>query len=206
MTSNLLKSILKRNLGNNNDNIRAYDIFLSYHWKDQVEVIKLHRELVKYYHVWLDLVEIRVGDDLNERIDNAIQNSKLFICCMNNDYLNAHNCRYELVKAQSEKKDIYILPFEKLFINESLMSEYKIKFDNIYELNNIKSGINIDQDISSILKFIFGNNLKYVSIFFINFLNNLTILIFLFCFLKPVSKHNLKKIYNSIPSVQAYRA
>jgi hypothetical protein len=164
----MLKSILKRNIISKlNNNNNSHDIFLSYNWKDQVEVIKLHRELEKYYHVWLDLVEIKAGDDLNERIDSAIKDSNVFICCLNNEYLNTHNCRYELMKAQNEKKTIFILPFEKLNINESLLSEYTIKIENIYELRNVTNGINIDKDISSILEFIVGNNKNYVRFLFV---------------------------------------
>lgn len=162
-TKSLLKTVLKRNSKNfylnNNNKHKTFDIFLSYHVKDQVEVIKLHRELSKYYNVWLDLVEIKIGDDLNERISQSIQNSNLFICCLNNEYLDSPNCRYELMKAQKEDKSIYILPFEKLlYINEDhLVSEYDIKNENIYELNN---EISIDKDITSILEFIFGINIK----------------------------------------------
>jgi hypothetical protein len=173
LSKSLLKTVLKRNFlinyqTNNNNKLKSYDIFLSYHWKDQVEVIKLHRELVKYFNVWLDLVEIKLGDDLNECIDNAIQNSNLFICCLNSEYLNAFNCKYELIKAQREDKPIYILPFEASICANSknyLMSEYEIKCENIYE---VKNKIRIDKDISTIIEFILGtdNAENYVIKFF----------------------------------------
>jgi hypothetical protein len=180
LSKSLLKTVLIRNFlinyqtnnNNNNNKLKSYDIFLSYHWRDQVEVIKLHRELVKYFNVWLDLVEIKIGDDLNECINNAIQNSNLFICCLNSEYLNTFNCKYELIKAQREDKKIYILPFEaSISVNSKnyLMSEYEIKCDNIYELKN---KISIDKDISTILEFILGtDNAENYVIKFLN-LNN----------------------------------
>ena len=212
MTSkSLLKTVLKRNFRNfyinnqTNNNInkqKSYDIFLSYHWKDQVEVIKLHRELVKYFNnVWLDLVEIKVGDDLNESINNAIQNSNLFICCLNNEYLNSFNCKYELIKAKREDKPIFILPFEgdSIFLNKNyLMSEYEIKCENIYELAN---KISIDRDISTVLEFIFGIEIIYTVSF--SFHQNYSFSIYFQ--LKPVSKKVKREIYNSIYSVNAYR-
>lgn len=94
----------------------SFDVFLSYHWKYHNEIINLHRILTHQgYKVWLDLVEIRFGDHLEERVQNAIRNSASFICFLSEDYIRTKNCELEFYCACNESKKVYIILMEPLY-------------------------------------------------------------------------------------------
>lgn len=169
---------------------KKYDIFLSYHLKNQIEVIKLHCGLVKYFRVWLDIVELKFGDNLNDEIETAIKNSSIFVCCLNNDYLTTDNCKYELIKAKNENKTIYVLPFEQQlnYIHDQLIiSEYIDKIDckKIYKplsCTNLNC-FQIDREISSILNFLFNEYQNNVIIIILLFKHILFLLLSIFYFI-----------------------
>ena len=93
-----------------------FDLFLSYDWQYHNEIINIHRILSKKgFRVWLDLVEIKFGDHIEERIQNAIRNSNAFICFISDDYIRSKNCEMEFYYACNENKKIYMILMEPLY-------------------------------------------------------------------------------------------
>lgn len=122
-----------------NNDLNLYDVFLSYHWTFHNEIINLHRILTNQgYKVWLDLVEIRFGDHLEERVENAIKLSGTFVCFLSEDYINSKNCELELRFAFEKKKKMYVIFLEStnemsFNLNKFLASlNEKDIFNNIY--------------------------------------------------------------------------
>ena len=122
-----------------NIDLNLYDVFLSYHWTFHNEIINLHRILTNQgYKVWLDLVEIRFGDHLEERVENAIKLSGTFVCFLSEDYINSKNCELELRFAFEKKKKMYVIFLEStnemsFNLNKFLASlNEKDIFNNIY--------------------------------------------------------------------------
>jgi hypothetical protein len=47
--------------------VKLYNFYLSYHWKNLTEAIKLHKLLITNgYKAYLDLVEMKFGDNIDE--------------------------------------------------------------------------------------------------------------------------------------------
>ena len=114
-------------LQNEQSNIVAtFDIFLSYHWCYHTEIINLHRILTKQgFKVWLDLVEIKIGDHLEERVKNAIRLSTVFIGFYCDSYVQCKNCELELSYAIMEQKNIFILSLNSTGKHEEKLNAAK---------------------------------------------------------------------------------
>lgn len=95
------------------------DIFLSYQWDSQQEVLKLKEFLIKNgYQVWMDLTGLSGGDTLTEKLAEAISNSKIVICCITRKYAKSTMCRKEIHFAINEGKPLIPLMFEDVKISE----------------------------------------------------------------------------------------
>lgn len=92
----------------------AYDIFISYEYENKDIVLKLYENLTQTFglKVWMDLKCIRIGDNLSERILNALKSSKILVSCMTKSYSLTTNCQKEFLVADSLRKKMVILMFE----------------------------------------------------------------------------------------------
>ena len=120
----------------NNETPKYYDIFLSYHWNYHNEAINLHRVLTNQgIKVWLDLVEIKFGDLIESRIEQAVRSSYAFVCCYNNDYIKSKNCELELRSALAANCKIFVLCLDSSFSNNNCSKKRfaNKNVDNFYE-------------------------------------------------------------------------
>lgn len=94
---------------------QKYNIFLSYQWNIQNEVLLLYTFLTsKGYKVWMDMSNIKIGRELTKELVHGILDSELFIACINKDYVKSDACSSEIHYANGVKKPILPLMFEKL--------------------------------------------------------------------------------------------
>ncbi|XP_025078090.1 uncharacterized protein LOC112554514 isoform X2 [Pomacea canaliculata] len=90
------------------------DIFISYPPGSQNEAqsLKEHLEMAGYT-CWLDLEHLEVEDELFQKIQSRIEEVKVVICCINEDYFKSHVCEKEVtISAQLEKPIIPLLSEE----------------------------------------------------------------------------------------------
>ena len=71
-------------------NIYQYDIFLSHASEDKDFATPLFEELNKEYRVWYDENNIRMGNTLEQIINNGLKNSKYGMVILSNNYLNCN--------------------------------------------------------------------------------------------------------------------
>ena len=95
------------------------DLFISYQWDNQQDVIKLKEFLKRNnFQVWMDIAGLSAGDTLTEKLSQAILNSKIIICCITKKYAESTMCRKEIHFAINEKKPIIPLMFEYVKMSE----------------------------------------------------------------------------------------
>lgn len=93
-----------------------YDIFISYSKKNQKWVNRLVNDLKNHdIRVWIDSVDIYVGDIFREKIEEGIKNSKYFCLIISNQSMKSYFVRkLELEAAfklmSSKKRESFILP------------------------------------------------------------------------------------------------
>jgi len=91
----------------------SFDIFLSY--TDEEQAVELHTFLTDLgYKVWLDLIEVAAGKFMFDAIADGIQNSKLFMCCVNTEYTKSRVRKSELGFAYNLEKPIIPIMLEDL--------------------------------------------------------------------------------------------
>lgn len=91
------------------------DIFISYPWKIKPYVDELFVYLVSnQYKVWMDSDVLNAGSILSEEIHKAILDAKVFICCINRDYLSSVMCNKEIQYAFDLGKTIIPIMFEEM--------------------------------------------------------------------------------------------
>ena len=100
-----------------------FDVFISYHREStREEAIQLAINLEKLnYKVWLE-ENNKVKDS---EINTAIQNCKVFICCITKKYCQSKNCNLEIEYANQLKDK----PLIALMVDDLTLSE----IDTIYE-------------------------------------------------------------------------
>ncbi|TPX30758.1 hypothetical protein SmJEL517_g05739 [Synchytrium microbalum] len=93
------------------DSDRKYDIMISYCWAQQPYMYKL-LELLRGlgYTVWVD-VEKMVGN-VFERMQGAVQKSKVIVSCLSQAYAKSVNCQRELCYSVDLKKPIIPIRLE----------------------------------------------------------------------------------------------
>jgi hypothetical protein len=91
-------------------------IFISYNWDTKKEVRQLCDMLESQnYEVWLDERELNGGNShLTAELASAIKNSKVFLCCITEEYCKSYNCNLEVEYASAKKKPIIPLMIEKI--------------------------------------------------------------------------------------------
>ena len=94
------------------------DVFISYNWKVKEKVKELYKILTEEYNlkVWLDDMQLNGGNmsSLTAELASAIKNSKIFICCLTNQYCRSQNCNLEIEYASVLQKKIIVLSIDDL--------------------------------------------------------------------------------------------
>ncbi|XP_069131210.1 uncharacterized protein [Argopecten irradians] len=87
---------------------RSEQIMLSYNWAHQKMVLKVYDKLTtRGFRVWIDVYNMK--GDIYDAMSQAINESKVVIICVSEQYGESKNCRTEAVLAQ--KKNKIIIPF-----------------------------------------------------------------------------------------------
>ena len=90
---------------------QEYDVMLSYQWGSQsfVKEIKSFLE-TNGLRVWMDVKEMY--GNINIRMKNAINHSKIILLFITKKYEESHNCRKEFNFADQEKKMVIPVKLE----------------------------------------------------------------------------------------------
>ena len=77
---------------------RSYDVMISYNWGIQEIALRIRDVLEEEnISVWMDVTNM-VGN-MNKRMAEAVQNSRLFIACLSKAYEASRNCNKEIKHA-----------------------------------------------------------------------------------------------------------
>jgi len=92
------------------------DLFLSYNWGIQDQVKKLDLNLTQAgYKVWRDEKHLNTDSQpLESQLADAIDKSKIIICCITEAYCKSHVCNKEIVFADHLAKPLIILMLQDL--------------------------------------------------------------------------------------------
>ncbi len=92
----LLKSLFKEKaLHFEKNDSETYDFFVSYSRKNAEEVEIIEKELGNKFNLFIDTQEIDVGTNWLDKINQSMANSKRFIVCLSDTYIQSNVCKYE---------------------------------------------------------------------------------------------------------------
>lgn len=124
-------------------------IFISYSQQDKDFVDTLAKNLVFLKHnVWMDRWELKVGDSLTEKVENALTESSAVILIVSKNSVDSGWCRRELNAAlvrEIEEKRSLILPCRiddcemPLFLKDKLYADFRADSDKA--LNDIDTAL-----------------------------------------------------------------
>ncbi|CAF1060376.1 unnamed protein product [Brachionus calyciflorus] len=93
---------------------KKFQIFFSYNWAYQDRIKSLKEMIEKLgFCGWLDIVDLRLGDELLDQLKESIDNSTVVFIFLSNEYLNSPNCRTELIYTCESKKTLLPLYLER---------------------------------------------------------------------------------------------
>ena len=99
-------------------------IFISYSHRDEEFVLRLARQLEERgVSVWIDRGDIHAGADWRATIEQAIQNSPVFLLVISPDALKSKYVSREYAQAKSQRKPIFPLLYRKTKIPQNLQTE-----------------------------------------------------------------------------------
>lgn len=114
-------------------------VFISYSHADRRLAEKLGAHLVKHKaNVWIDRWELRVGDSLIQRIQEAIQDADALIVLLSNASVSSEWCKKELsagLVRELEERRVVVLPAIlddcqiPLFLRDKLYADFRTDFD-----------------------------------------------------------------------------
>ena len=98
------------------------DIFISFEPSSKSQVMVFGEKLKKLgFKVWRDERDYGINDkSLICNLANAIKKSKLFVCCVTENYCKSHNCNLEIEWANTLGKPIVVLMIDRLKPEEIL--------------------------------------------------------------------------------------
>ncbi len=87
------------------------DAFISYNWEIKTQVDILYRNLTNAgFKIWHDENKLSTDSQpLKAQLADAIDNSKIVICCITEAYCKSHVCNQEISFAESLAKPLIIL-------------------------------------------------------------------------------------------------
>jgi hypothetical protein len=113
-------------------------VFISYSHADRDFVDRLAAHLVKAKaHVWVDRWELRVGDSLIAKIQEAIQTASALVVILSQASLKSEWCKKELnagLVRELEEKRVIVLPLllehceMPLFLREKMYADFRTNF------------------------------------------------------------------------------
>jgi hypothetical protein len=71
------------------------NIFISYAHANKEIVHKIADKLKANFNVWIDIDNLKGGDNIDKEIANGIRNSSLFICFISEQYCESNACNME---------------------------------------------------------------------------------------------------------------
>jgi allophanate hydrolase subunit 1 len=114
-------------------------IFVSYSRTDKVFATRLARQLVKHKaNIWIDQWELRVGDSLIDRVQEAIQGASALLVILSKASVESEWCKKELSSGlirELEEKRVVILPVLMedckipIFLKDKLYADFRKSFD-----------------------------------------------------------------------------
>lgn len=115
-------------------------IFISYSHKDKQFVDKLAANLVKHKaRVWVDRWELKVGDSIVQRVQNAIKEADALIVVLSKASVESGWCSKEITAGlvrELEEKRVVILPVLladceiPLFLRDKLYADFRANFED----------------------------------------------------------------------------
>jgi hypothetical protein len=109
-----IKQLVPLSTSLNLDSKTKPEIFISYQWDKQKDIINLYTILTNMgLSVWLDINQMAGGDSLYEKIDSGLRNCDVVISCVTTKYGLSANCRKEIALADSLSKPIIPILLEK---------------------------------------------------------------------------------------------
>ena len=94
--------------------MKEYDLFISYSSKDRDFVSQLAKDMkARGIKIWLDLWEIKPGDRLRDRINDAIPRCNYFVVVFSPNSINSSWVKLELDSAsirELESKEVVVIP------------------------------------------------------------------------------------------------
>ena len=88
-------------------------IFVSYCHKNEKVVHDVANRLKQTYPIWLDIYNLKPGDNNDKEIADGVRDSSLFICFISNFYCNSNACIEEFYLAKKLKKIILPIMLER---------------------------------------------------------------------------------------------
>ena len=85
------------------------NIFLSYSHSNKNIVLEIADRLTSVLPIWIDRDYLKGGVDQAQEISNGINNAKLFIPFISDEYCKSDACREEFALAKKRKKRCYQL-------------------------------------------------------------------------------------------------
>jgi hypothetical protein len=127
-------------------------VFISYSHKDKQFADTLARNLIhQRHHVWMDRWELKVGDSLLEKIQNALGGANAIIVILSKHSVDSVWCKKELnagLMRELEEKNTIILPCViddceiPIFLKEKLYADFRKNPDDAFiELDKALAGI-----------------------------------------------------------------
>lgn len=115
-------------------------VFISYSSKDKSFVERLSQKLVdKRIGVWLDKWEMKPGDSLIDKIQNALEDSSYLLVVLSKHYIQSEWCRKEqnagFIKEINSKK-VAVIPILledcsiPIFLQEKVYADFRQSFDD----------------------------------------------------------------------------
>lgn len=100
---------------NTESQVVSPDVFISYQWGKQKEIIALFQRLTSLgFTCWLDIRQMGGGDSLYDKIDRGVRGCKVMLSSVTTKYALSANCRREVSLADALKKPIIPLLMEKI--------------------------------------------------------------------------------------------
>ena len=134
--------------------MNKWDLFVSYEWGSKELVHQICDDLEKVgFTVWIDRYKVITGQNIYEKIQEGINNSKIILAFVTLKYCRSISCQQEILFANSikDKKVLYIV-LEKFDRHLApcgmgvLLTQkcYHVLYNKIWsneELNNLKNAI-----------------------------------------------------------------